>query len=123
MVGDLVAGPLDAAERDAAVLREVEVVEVLLEALGHTPFVVQHVGADEAAGPEPAAFSRSAIVVSRSLRKKPPLSRTPCAGGSLLVKSDEWAGSVSGAGATACSNSTPSRAIRSRFGVSLALKP
>ena len=38
------------------------------------------------------------------------------------MKIDECAGSVSGAGDTACSNSTPSRARRSRFGVSIVVE-
>ena len=54
LVGDLVARPIDAAERERLVLAEIEVVEVGLEPLRDAPLVVEHVGADESAGVEAA---------------------------------------------------------------------
>src|SRR6478752_4756597 len=68
MVRNFVAASLDAAEGDAAILREIEVVEVLLEPLRDSPFVVQHVCADEATRPEsPAleAFGHRGLAVAQ----------------------------------------------------------
>ena len=50
LVDRLVAGPLDGAQRHRALLAEVEVVEVGVEALVDAPLRVEDVGGDEAAG-------------------------------------------------------------------------
>src|SRR3954451_3293834 len=54
VVGHFVAGPIDAAERQRLVLREVEVVEVGLKTLGDAPLVVEYVRANEPASGEAA---------------------------------------------------------------------
>ena len=56
VIRHLVARTLDAAERDAAVLRQIEVVEVRVEALRHPPLAIEDVRADESAGAEPVAL-------------------------------------------------------------------
>jgi hypothetical protein len=53
VVGNFVPRPIDAAKRERLVLAQIEVVEVGLKALRDSPLVVEHVGADEAAGREP----------------------------------------------------------------------
>ena len=56
LVGDLVARPVDAAERQRLVLAQIEVVEIGVEALVQPPPRIEHVGADEGARREPAAL-------------------------------------------------------------------
>src|SRR5262252_5551962 len=53
LVRDLVAGTVDAAERERLILAQVEIVEVCLKALRDAPLVIEDVGADETAGREP----------------------------------------------------------------------
>ena len=119
-VHHLVALLLDGAEVHDLVLREVEVVGVVVEALVEAPARVEHPGADEGAGRVAApSFIRSASVVVFSSTKKPPLSRTPWCGGMSPVKIDVCEGSVSGAVEVACSKRTPSAATASMFGVSM----
>ena len=54
VIGYFIAGPIDAAERQRLIFRQVEVVEVGLKALRDPPLVIEYVGADEPAGGEAA---------------------------------------------------------------------
>ena len=96
-VHHLVALLLHGAEVDDLVLREVEAVGVVVEALVEAPPRVEHPGADEGAG-RVARLPSSARRASSSSasRKKPPLSRTPWCGGMRPVKIDACEGSVIG---------------------------
>ena len=92
------------------VLREVEAVGVLVEALGRGPSATRAPRRRRRRpSRSPPPCSRSASVTCASSRKKPPLSRTPWCGGMRPVKIDECDGKVSGTVAVACSKTTPSR--------------
>jgi hypothetical protein len=58
VVDDFPAAPRHVGERDAAVLREIELVEVRVEPLVQPPFAVEHEGSDERAGLPAAGLER-----------------------------------------------------------------
>ena len=81
LIGDLIAGTVDAAERERLVLAEIEVVEIGLETLRDAPLVVEDVRADESARREAerlqalgqrglALIEKEAAVVANAVRRR-----------------------------------------------------
>src|SRR3954471_15641036 len=52
LVGNFVAGAVDAAQRERLILAQIEVVEIGLKPLGDSPLVIEDVSADESTGAE-----------------------------------------------------------------------